>query len=308
MALKLLTLPHNMSKTAYDHPDYDDTLLHLEACDLIDQTSHSESESEEVCNARHRVLDLFASSASDLTSPLLQGEARAVPVETAAGGDPCYEADQIAYTRPEYLSARAFKPTPDSPIGVFLVNRQDAVYISRIARDGLFGKSNLKAGDRLISVNGVSCLHAPAKAVAQLIGAAESSVSLTVRDKDGNPNIVSSSVQKLSLNRMTGIGFKNRRGALYLTRVDTYGLFGDSLVMPGHRCLMVNQCLTPNTPSREAAKIVAEARDFVTIVSRPDASSAMVLACEYNRMWYSGAALAFGVAAGALGAAGAGSF
>jgi hypothetical protein len=283
----------------------DSILLHLDASDIIDDTCHSDSEEDEYVRMMGVLETDVTYATSDLATPLLESEARAIPLDTP-GGSVCYDTNQIGYTRPEFLHARAFKPNKDTPIGVFLAGRRGAIYISRISRDGLFAKSNLRSGDRVMSVNNVSCLHGGATQVAELIKSAETSVSFTVHNKGGNPSLVSSSVQKPSPTRMVGIGFRQKQGALHISRVNTNGLFGDSLLVPGHRCIMINGNESPNTPSRVAAGLVADAREFVTIVCRRHESLALVIACEScktPKVWYSRVALCFGVAAGVLGAA-----
>jgi hypothetical protein len=281
----------------------DSILLHLDESDIIDDTCHSDSEEYEF-DDRMVLETTGVSYATDLATPLLESEVRAIPLDTP-GGCVCYDTNQIGYTRPEFLHARAFKPNKDTPVGVFLAGRSGAIFISRISRDGLFAKSNLRSGDRVMSVNNVSCLHGGVTQVAELIKSAETSISFTVHNKGGDPNLVSSSVQKRSQKRMVGIGFRHKQGALLISRVNANGLFGDSLLVPGHRCIMINGNESPNIPSRVAAGLVADARDFVTIVCRRNESSALVLACEAcktPKVWYSRVALFFGVAAGVLGA------
>ena len=215
------------------------------------------------------------------------------------------------YTRPEYLYTRIFKPTPSTPTGIVLHAKQQtgSVYIRRIEPGSLLSKSNLRAGDRILSINGISCLRTTATRVANLIRDAPRDVSIMVRNKHGNATLVSSCVQKRYADQKCGIAFQTKRGALHVSRVDVNGLFGNSLLTAGHRCCWINEhvCAGPyscSIPSQQAAEWVCEAPQFVTIVSRPNAATAMVLACETNKVWFSRMAVGFGLAAGAMSAVG----
>lgn len=252
----------------------------------------------------------FFDAAKDLSEPLLHSGvvAEAVPLapRTSRRGrqtGSCAAAlsEYYSHSRAEYLCARSYKPTPISSTGLFLVQRKGRVYIKRIARDSIFCSSNLEAGDRLLSVNGVAV--GQAVKAARLIAAADTTVTLIVHNIGGHSGSYSSSVQKPSPDAVLGIGFQNKQGTLYISRVDEDGLFGDCLLLPRHRCILVNGIPVQN--SRQAADIAAKARDVVTIDSRPpDTSTALVVACETQQQWWSRVAVVAGVVAGAVGAAG----
>ena len=287
------------------------TILHLDESAIIE-----EADTASFRSTSSRVLEFGSNSFApvvhagptpdhvDLEEPLLQSEARPIHPIAQASCELYHETDHLGFTRPEYLFAKAFKASPDASMGLFLVMRNKALTISRIKADGPFAKSNLRAGDRVVSINGVSCLRVRSTRIAaKLIKAAKSTVSITVRNKGGNPNIVSSCVQKPNPDCRVGITFQRKRGALQLSRVDTDGLLGNSLIVPGHKCLMINGHVTLNATSYDGANIIRDAPDYVTIVSRPDEATAMVLASE-KMLWRLRAAVGVGLAAGALGAFG----
>ena len=292
----------------------DSTILHLDESAIIEEVADAH-----VCReTSSRVLEYGTNNNMapvledpvplhvDLEEPLLQSEARAIhPIIAQASSCTFYhETDHLGFARPEYLFAKACKPSPDASVGIFLTMRNNALTISRISADSPFAKSNLRAGDRVVSVNGVSCLRVrSARIAAKLIRAAKCSVSITVRNKGGNPNVVSSCVQKPNPSCRVGITFQSKRGALQLSRVDTDGLLGDSLIVPRHTCLMINGHVTLNATSHDGASIIRDAPDFVTIVSRPDGATAMVLASE-RMLWRLRAAVCLGLAAGTLSAIG----
>lgn len=239
---------------------------------------------------------------TDLGTPLLldSSEVRAVPLSSPV--DLHLGTSSFSQSRPAFLFCRVWKPHADANAGIFLRRRGEAVYISRIADDGLFTKSNIRAGDRILSVNGSSCLNCNAQEVRQLIRDAPTAVSLIVHNEGGNPNLVSNAAQKHCTRRKVGLYFKNRRGALSISGIDPSGLFADSLLTSGERCLQVNDIPTPNMRSVAAGRIIADAKDFVTILSSPDATAAMVIACETRRKFMGAVAVSLGIAIGTLGA------
>lgn len=247
---------------------------------------------------------------SDLTEPLLATEAYPVHswennVALQANHASMCEARSPSRTRPEFLYAKVLKPTRETTVGVFLKNRQDGVYISRLSPSGLMARSNLQPGDRVLAINGVSCICSTAHKVAELIKKAEHSVSIMVYNKHGDPNLVSSCIEKPNPNTRVGVALRKSRGALVISQVHTDGLFVESLLVPGHRCIEINGVRCDILPPADAANHIGQSAQYVTIISRPPQEFAMVLAssCENHRGWWKNTAIAFGLAAGALGMA-----
>lgn len=211
-------------------------------------------------------------------------------------------AQPVGYCRPEFLFAKVIKPTVESSCGLFLKNCQGGkVVVSRVSETGLFCKSNIMPGDRVISVNGVSCLALKARQVASLIHAAVH-VSIAVHNKEGDPGLVSTSIPKPTPQSKVGFTLKNYRGAIHICRIDTKGLFAGTFLTPGHRCITINDVNCSTLRATSAAQVVADASDIVTIVSEPRQEWAMVLSCDAHRTWWNRMAIGSGVAAGALAA------
>ena len=209
---------------------------------------------------------------------------------------------QSSIMRPEFLLATAIKPSLDSPIGLTFKKKNGGVYLSRVSKDGLFHKSGVQCGDRVVAVNNVSCIEAPLRMIRDMIEKSESDISICVRNKYGDPHSVLTSVQKPSRDSKLGICFQVRRGALTVSRVRPNSLFANSLLMPDHRCMMINGQACESMGSHEAAALTADA-ERVTIVSRARGDLAIVLAVGEVRRW-SAVALGAGVAAAALSAFG----
>jgi hypothetical protein len=71
------------------------------------------------------------------------------------------ETSSVSYSRPQIIFANAIKPTPDALVGLHFCARNGAVYIARISDDSIFrGCCNLQVGDRVVAVNGTSCIGA----------------------------------------------------------------------------------------------------------------------------------------------------
>jgi predicted metalloprotease with PDZ domain len=200
------------------------------------------------------------------------------------------ESMPVGHLRPEFIYVKVLKESPASKLGISLRHRADHVFISRVQTGGILGRGDSKAlvrpGDRVLAINGVSCIRFTAAKVAKLIRNAKSAVSLVVWNKDGDPNLVSCTVQKHQLDSKVGVCIKNDHGAVRVSRVHPDGLFAGSLLLPGHRCIQINGIRTDGFRSRDAASMISLCTDFVTIVSRPRQESAMVLSCEVQSDWW----------------------
>jgi hypothetical protein len=197
------------------------------------------------------------------------------------------EAMPVGHLRPEFIFVRVLRDTPASPLGVTLRHRADHVCVTRVRKGGLLwrdgsggGRPFVRPGDRVLAVNGVSCIRSSAAKVAKLVRNAKAEVSLVLWNKDGDPNLVSCTVQKPSSDSKVGVCVKNDHGAVRVSRVRPDGLFAGSLLLPGHRCIQINGVRTDGFRSRDAASMISLCSDYVTIVSRPRQECAMVLSCE----------------------------
>ena len=238
--------------------------------------------------------------------PLLQPNSgdHADKYENDVAAQPVMECPtQSSIIRPEFLFATAIKPTPDSPIGLTFKKKAGGVYISRVDHCGLFHKCGFQEGDRVVAVNNVNCIEAPLRIIRDMVEGSDSTISFCVRNKYGDPHSVLTSVQKPSRESKLGICFRMKRGALTVSKVHAKGLFSNSLLMPDHRCFMINGQPCDNLGSQAAADLTAAA-DRVTIISRARGDLAIVLSVDEMRCW-STVAIGAGVAAAALSAFGA---
>jgi hypothetical protein len=279
-------------------------IVHLSEDALIETDGADSSDDEDIFNLERAYHDdsdgdLPTATASALTESLIPGS------QTRDRSYTFHLETGVAYSRAEFLFARIRKSSPSEKVGLRFkpVGNNSGVVISWIDPNGLFAKSNLCVGDRVLSVNGKAMLLAKATKVAQAVAMAPRWVDIIVRHKGGDPHIVSTSIQRSSGISKFGVALKTKRGALVVSRINGGGVFAQSLLQPGHRCLSINDLpCDGGWQLKEAAKWISMSREFCTIVSRPQAESAVVLACEAQRTLWTTLALGFGVLAGAASA------
>ena len=283
------------------------------AFDLEQQAPHSANETAEAVAVLHPDDDgIPYAVASALSEPLLSEAVNNTAIvhrtSAFAMARPVIDDPERSsgLQRPEFLYATAIKPCPGYPVGLFFKkNDEGVIYISRIADDSLFRNTGIEVGDSVLAINNIRCLGASLKHLLSLIQAADSTISICVRNPEGDPHSFSSSVQKPTKDAKLGISFQMKRGALRVSKVSfKEGLFSQSLLMPDHRCLMINGLPCDTMLSRDAADMVADA-NRVTIVSRPRGDLATVLSIGDVEVGSWGAvALGAGVAAAAWSAIG----
>ena len=202
--------------------------------------------------------------------------------------DPTVDA-LLSYSRPEFIFASASIADPERKLGIFLKNRRKGgATVVRLAKDSPFLGSNIQPGDHVVAVNNVLCSGVSASRVVQLINSTSKDgiVSICVHNATGDPYSVSCSVQKPDPSTRVGVALQMRRGAVRISRVDKNGLFGNSLLMPHHRCMMINGISCNHMSSKKAADFIVSLPDRVTIVSRPQESYAMTIAlCQKTKWW-----------------------
>jgi len=265
-------------------------ILHLSESSVLEEDPMADDEDSRPVQVRKLSLcgEEDLESCCPTVEPLILTEARLIHLFDRSSSvlNASHVETGVAYTRPEFIYAKVIKPRPDAKVGLFFKTREGATYISRIVENSLFSRTDLQPGDRVISINNKDCLKFKAKRVIELIQKSVDTVSICVRNKQGDPHIVSNTVQKVSADSKIGVALKSKRGALFVSRVLNERPFAHTLLMPGHRCLMINNISCENMSSHEAVNVIANSPDCVTIVSRPRDNFAMVLSCKKQRKWW----------------------
>jgi hypothetical protein len=201
-----------------------------------------------------------------------------------------------AYTRPEFIYCRVIKPTHRTSVGLSFQTRRMrspkgkfCTMVSAIADDGLFADQSshyLRPGDFVVAVNQTSTDGMKSAEVASLIRQSVGTVSLTVRNIGGDPHSVASSSQKPLSDDKVGLSLKNNATGqiLSVTRVEPWGIFSESLLLPGHRVLLVNGAPAENMLASVAADSIRDPNcKIVSIISRARAFRELygvVIGCE----------------------------
>jgi hypothetical protein len=281
----------NVPKTeALDESAVDETLL-LASCELS-------------AELQEEIFGLNVENSSSSSSCCNDVPLEEVPFATAEPtddfgrfGSASFEPTVLtAYTRPEFIYCRVIKPTARTPVGLSFQTRRMknprgkyCTMVSAIADDGLFADQSshyVRPGDFVVAVNQTSTDGMRSAEVANLIRQSVGTVSLTVRNVGGDPHTVASSSQKPPSDDKVGLSLKNNATGtiLSVTRVEPWGIFSESLLLPGHRVLSVNGLPAENMLASVAADSIRDPNcKIVSIVSRARAFRELygvVIGCE----------------------------
>ena len=162
-----------------------------------------------------------------------------------------------------YVSATVSKPDRDCRLGIGVIEREGQIYITSIAKDGLFGDTDLEEGMRIISVNkqplaGLSSMDA----VARFKGAPD---QLVVLAEDPGYTVVT--VTKESPDAKCGITVKNMDGQIVVTNVNPEGLFAETELKTGMKVVRVNKKETVGLMTVDAMKLFRQAKSEVTVIA-----------------------------------------
>lgn len=287
---------------------------------LLDEEGNEESscDVEQAIHTAQLLREDFLQDKTDFEIPEVEGTlVTPLAYEYAAVGGqsqvsdappPAVEAFPISM-RAEFLYASAILPAGGSA-GIHLQARSNfGVSIRCFDEDSPLRGSNIHPGDHVIAINNLSCADADLARVEKLIASSTGSISVCVHNLKGDPHLVSSSVQKPNVSAKVGLTMKTREGVVYFNKIYKGGLFGKSLLMPQHRCVVINGVSCNHIDARMVGEIIAEAKDRVTIVSKPQTSQsqeayATTIALYEHQKWWKNVLFGAGVAAGAVAAVG----
>jgi predicted metalloprotease with PDZ domain len=183
--------------------------------------------------------------------------------------------------RPALLSATVFKGSKDEIVGLRLANSAGGVIVSGLEQEGLLKVAPFEIGDRIMSVNSVSCEGMNAKGVATLIQKAEKIVTVVVRTPNGRADLVSSMIQKDRPETRVGVTLRTLRRTcrVVIDHIAEDGLVAHTLLNVGDTCLSINGIkITPNIDGKAAAALIRNSPDFVTIKAKTERETGVVVA------------------------------
>lgn len=181
--------------------------------------------------------------------------------------------------RASLLSATVMRKSIEEELGFGLaMTHRSTLVISNIQPEGLLSTSPFQAGDRLVSINNVSCENMPKIKAYELLHNIGTLTVVAANDA-GDSTLVESMIWKPSPDSKTGMavvsdGYTRAR----VCNIRPNGLFERSLLNRKDLIRSVNNIPCRFLDSKEVADIVMRAKDSVTVVAERKFESAIVVA------------------------------
>ena len=273
--------------------------IHLDESNVVANSSCPDAESDHHVSSDHvpPLADIRLLPAEDTETRHMSIAARVATISAIHSPSRCavdnaemgFPAEQ-SYGRPEFLSAICFRTASRGLVCskdiIDLENRDGWLIISRIDEQGIFSKSTLKVGDQVVCINSKTCLNLKARQAMKIIRRSRNFVSMVVRNKSGDPRLVSATLVKRTTSDFVGIGIKNIDGTPRLIRIDMASPFWDSSVLNvDDRCLFVNDVVC-DSDGVEQAKETSKNCQTLTILAEPNGDHALVAFSEPPRTWW----------------------
>lgn len=174
------------------------------------------------------------------------------------------------------VEAIVHKESPDTKLGIGLTDVEGQVYISKIAPDGLFGNSDLKAGQRLVSIGGTSTKGLNKTASIKILKASSGKVS--VLTEEATIRVVT--VTKDPENPSVGIGLRTKDGTIVIGSIKETSIFHNTELAPGQRLISINKSpckgLTQSVVAQLFKNTTGELRVVVEDVTAEPAATAKI--------------------------------
>lgn len=192
-----------------------------------------------------------------------------------------------SYGRPEFLSVICFRTSRVVYYNdIDLEDRDGWLIISNIDEQGIFSTSKLKVGDQVVCINSTTCFGLNANQAMKIIRKSRRFVSMVVRNKNGDPRLVSATLVKRTNDDFVGIRIRNIYGTPRLIRIDMASPFWDSVLNVDDRCLFVNDVLVCDLNGVEQARETSKTCQTVTILAEPKGDHALVVLSETPSTWW----------------------
>jgi hypothetical protein len=190
-----------------------------------------------------------------------------------------------SYGRPEFLSAICFRNSRVCSKDIELQDRDGWVIIGHIDEQGIFSTSKMKVGDQVVCINSTTCLGLKAKQAMKIIRKSRNYVSMVVRNRGGDPRLVSATLVKRTIHDFVGIGISNIYGTPRLIRIDMASPFWDSVLNIDDRCLFFNDIVCDSEGLQQATETSKNCQTL-TILAEPKGDHALVAFSEPPSMWW----------------------
>ena len=138
--------------------------------------------------------------------------------------------------------------------------------ITKINPAGLFALCPIQPLDQVVSVNGVSSLALTISSAIKLMADSPRDITLVVHVSGGDQNLVATIISKPSQHFHVGIGLASADHRLRISTIAVDGLLANGLLNIGNECLYINGRDCTYLNATEAANLINDAPDHVTIV------------------------------------------
>lgn len=185
--------------------------------------------------------------------------------------------------RASLLSATVVRNSPEEKLGLTLAisSRGGNIIIASVTPGGLLSRSPFRVGDRLVSINNISCEKKRKSEAVSMLRHATGTLTVVVEDESGDSQLVESMVWKPQPTSRTGLAVVNNGyGKVRVNNIRPNGLFERSLLSRTDLILSVNNISCDYLSSKEVADIIMGARDAVTVVAERKFENAVVVAME----------------------------
>jgi hypothetical protein len=266
--------------------------IHLDESNVV-ATNSSSGESDDSSSSSSNAADHHEVPLAEIRLLLPAGEdaaetgTRSIAAEAATISSCAMDSTEIgshteqSYGRPELLSAICFRTSRGGVCSCWskdidLEDRDGWVIISHIDEQGIFSTSKLKVGDQVVCINSTTCLGLKANQAMKIIRKSRNCISMVVRNKSGDPRLVSATLVKRTNNHFVGIRIKNMDGTPRLIRIDMASPFWDSVLNVDDRCLFVNDVVVCDSAGVEQATETSKNCQTLTILAEPNGDHALV--------------------------------
>jgi hypothetical protein len=192
--------------------------------------------------------------------------------------------------RASCISMTVVRTTKEAKWGIGFKQEQElngdgVVTVAALTNDGLLAGAPFQVGDKLISVNGKPCVssNATTQQLLDVVG----QVTLVAEIPGGNSRLVQATVIKPTPDSQVGLGFQNVKKSntnlLLISHVSPQGLFARSSMNEGDLVLTINSTFCGKMLDPQAAALVKDATDVVTIVvMKPQMETEQAVAVDPN--------------------------
>lgn len=183
--------------------------------------------------------------------------------------------------RPRFISVTAQKPTVDTKMGISFANPTgNKLILLNIAPQGLLGKSPLKAGCILHSINGISTQRYSKSEVTDLVRTLSGAIEILAEDPMGVTSHAVAMIFKPTPRAKVYLSFRSSTEGgrnLVLSRIGSESLFNNSVLNVDDKIIAINKIPCEHVQPSEAVEFTQRNPESVTILVRIGPKNGIVL-------------------------------